>query len=109
MLKVYTLKIWCTILPYITQKERKVVDPIIDELISTIRNESLKCFEGLSKECMAKFTTYVIMKLVSELYSRGNWYFMSDAIKCFESAKDEFMQVYVRPYEQAKRAENGAI
>ena len=58
---------------------------------------------------MAKFTTYVIMKLVSELYSRDGWYFMSDAIKCLESAKDEFMQVYVRPYELTKRAENGAI
>ena len=28
--------------PYITQKKRKVVDPIIDELVSVIRDEALK-------------------------------------------------------------------
>lgn len=92
-------------MPYIKPSDRVKVDKQITELGVQI------ALQAKSIEDRAKLTTYAIMKLMTGLYAGEdtNWYLLGDALKCVDSARDEFMQVYVRPYEKLKRIENGPI
>lgn len=52
---------------------------------------------------------YIIYKLIVNVYAHGSWDQRMDAIKVLESAKDEFMKNFVRPYEDKKRQLHGDI
>jgi hypothetical protein len=53
--------------------------------------------------------TYVVYKIIKEVYGEGNFESMSNALKVLDSAKDEFLENILRPYEKLKKKENGDV
>ena len=91
-------------MPYIAQMDRAKVNQQVDNLMLAINNECAGEPKATSELC-----TYAITRLLVCLFDDKPWYYRMDAVKCLESAKDEFMQTRVRPYEQHKREVNGDV
>lgn len=53
--------------------------------------------------------TYVVYAIIKKVYGEGNYESMSNALKILESAKDEFLENILRPYEKLKKKENGDV
>jgi hypothetical protein len=53
--------------------------------------------------------TYVIYAIIKKVYEDGNYETMSNALKVMESAKDEFLENILRPYEKKKKELNGDV
>ncbi len=53
--------------------------------------------------------TYVIYKILIDVYSNGNYEVKSNALKVLESAKLEFYREVLGPYEEKAKKRNGRI
>ena len=53
--------------------------------------------------------TYVIFKILVDVYTNGRYETLSNALKVLESAKLEFYRKYLGPYEDKKEKKNGPV
>lgn len=97
-------------MPYIRPSERKKVDPFIDNLIAVVCAEQNNDRDGIMN--------YILTKLVKCVYTYGGtakvpelikYYRFQKALGLFAAVNQEFYRIYVAPYEDKKRKENGAV
>ena len=82
-------------MPYIKRERRKILDPLIHDLLKTI---------GGSGE-----VNYVFSKILYKLYSHGGYSLLNDAVGILECTKLEFYRRVIVPYEIQKIKENGDV
>ena len=88
-------------MPYIKEKYRKELNPFIEDLLYVITT--------LPSEDKNGIVTYVLYKIVKELYFQQSWDILSDGRKCLDSASAEFCRQVIEPYEDLKIKENGSV
>jgi len=92
-------------MPYITQKERNNLDPIINELFKQCENK-----KGRINYCITKLAHLWVLEQLRKIKSSTKKYdILNDAYGIMCSAAAEFYSAVVVPYEKLKRKENGAI
>ena len=98
-------------MPYIKQEFRDFLENSLEELIRNI--EFLISTRDCDGKLKAGVSTYVIYKLINDLYNKNceqiSYDVLSDAIKVLECTKLEFYRRVIAPYETAKQEENGDI
>ncbi len=87
-------------MPYIPREERIELDPLIDALISKLRNAPLERMDGR--------LNYVISRLVNGLY-QPSYFQYNRAVGVLTSVLMEFYRRRVAPYEDRKIEEHGDI
>ena len=92
-------------MPYIKKELRKEVEDWgeLSHLLEFLKKKTKKGTEN------SGVVTYVIYKIVKEVFGEGNFESMSNALKILESAKDEFLENILRPYEKKKKELNGDV
>ena len=88
-------------MPYIKEKYRQELHHPIEDLLYTITT--------LPSEDLNGIVTYVIYKIIKELYFKPSWDTLSDGRKCLDEASREFCRQVIEPYEDEKIKENGDI
>lgn len=92
-------------MPYVTQKERDVLDPFIQQLFDLCEQ-----FKGRINYCITKLTHLWALKQMEKVKSLvKKYYILNDAYGIMCSAVAEFYSAVVVPYEKLKRRENGSI
>jgi len=98
-------------MPYIDKLTRDTIDELV-----VVAKGNLDSFldlleDALEHGLMDSDICYIIYKIIARLYGRPelSWSQRMNAIKILESAKDEFMQNYVRPYEKMKKQQHGDV
>ncbi len=87
-------------MPYIKPERRKVYDPMIVDLVVTLRCADVDKMDGE--------LNYVITKVLKSVY--GPSYFdLNRAVGVLECIKQEFYRRVVAPYEDRKRKEWGDV
>jgi hypothetical protein len=89
--------------PYISQDDRKTLEPSLKELIETLNlvTGGYGSNNGI--------VVYVIYRIVKAFYGEGNFEIRSNALKVLEAAKLEYYRRVMAPYEDTKIKENGDI
>lgn len=92
-------------MPYITSELRKEVEDWgeLHHLVNYLKKVTKNGKENNG------IVTYVVYKIIKEVYGEGNYESMSNALKVLESAKDEFLENILRPYEKRKLEINGDV
>ncbi len=73
-------------MPYIKEEHREILDPIINDLKRTIVNITLDD-ESVKLECLIN---YMILKMLSEMYTAKNYDEINDVIGMLECCKLEY-------------------
>ncbi len=87
-------------MPYITQEERRELDPIIDQLIDALRKAPKDRVDGR--------LNYVIYRLLLNLYE-PRYFEYNRAMGVLACVSQEFYRRIVAPYEDKKMRESGDI
>lgn len=91
-------------MPYISQENRQKLDPIVAELVQTIRNND---------NTLGRFSdgdvNYVITKVLISLYGEDSYYVLNRGVGVINAVQQEFYRTIVVPYEDQKRYENGDV
>jgi hypothetical protein len=101
-------------MPYIHKVGRKQLEQLFEDANGNFEN-FLSLLEdglyGVEGALVDADVCYLIYKILVRLYGKaGNsWSTRMNSIKILESAKDEFMQNYVRPYERKAKERNGDV
>lgn len=98
-------------MPYIKQKRRPDLDPILqklwDELVTSkihlFRNNTLDEMKGDVNYCFTKILVTMLVHFGSHYYS------LSNIRAIAQDVADEFEKQFMSPYEEKKKAENGEI
>jgi len=90
-------------MPYIKKELRIILEPSLKDLISRLRTLTN------SGDGRNGIVTYVIYKIIKEVYDREKYETYSNAIKVLETAKLEFYNQVLFPYEEMKKKENGEV
>jgi hypothetical protein len=92
-------------MPYIKEELRKEVEDWgeLSHLIDFLRKKTKNGAENNG------IVTYVVYAIIKKVYEDGNYETMSNALKVLESAKDEFLENVLRPYEKRKKEANGDV
>jgi len=90
-------------MPYIKESERKYLNKWLDSLTTVLTDLT----NGGRKNSGA--VTYVIYRILIDLYSRGNFEIKSNALKVLSSVEHEYYRKVLSPYEEKKEKENGPI
>lgn len=90
-------------MPYISPKQRELIDPYINNLI-----------QGITKAMVANIdidgiANYVITKLLLRLFPQRRYATMARALGCIAAVGLEFYRRHVAPYENTKIAESGDV
>lgn len=92
-------------MPYITQKERNELDPVIQKLF-----DLCKQFRGRINYCMTKLAHLWALKQMERIQSLVKKYdILNDAYGIMCSAAGEFYAAVMVPYEKLKRVQNGPV
>lgn len=92
-------------MPYVTQKERDVLDPFIQQLFNLCGQ-----FRGRINYCITKLIHLWVLKQMEKVKSYTKKYdICNDAYGIMCSAVAEFYAAVVLPYEKLKREENGPV
>ncbi|MEK7066858.1 MAG: hypothetical protein AAB949_00570 [Patescibacteria group bacterium] len=97
-------------MPYIPQKDRKELDPIIDQLAEKInmlsreqKNES--AFTGL----LNYTCTRLALKIVRLRFGKIRYWIVASVTGVFKNVSDEFYRRLASPYEDKQIAKNGDV
>lgn len=92
-------------MPYIEQKLRDEVESWgeLSHLLEYLKKKTKKGTEN------SGVVTYVVYRIIKEVYGEGNYETLSNALKVLESSKDEFLVNILRPYEEKKKELNGDL
>ena len=90
-------------MPYVEQKLRKQLAKWLNGLSTNLAwlTDNGKKNNGV--------VTYVLYKILKDVYSNRNYETLSNAIKVLETTKLEFYIKVIRPYEEKKIQENGDV
>ena len=92
-------------MPYITQKERNKLDPIIDQL-----HERCQGLRGRINYCCTRLVHLWVLQRMAAIRSLVKKYnIVNDAHGILNCIADEFYNAVVIPYEKLKRKENGSV
>lgn len=99
-------------MPYITQKERRPLNPVIQELFNRCMKGTVDPAEvkGRINFCITKLVhlwTIEYMRIISSKVKK--YKILNDAWGIISGAAEEFYMAVVLPYEKLKQSENGAI
>lgn len=87
-------------MPYISQDERRELDPAIDVLLSKLKTSPQERLDGR--------LNYVIYRLLISLY-QPSYFNYNRALGVLSAVTNEFYRRRVAPYEDRKVAEHGDI
>jgi len=90
-------------MPYVKREIRRHLAKWLDGLILNLVNLTSSGTRN------SGVVTYVIYKILVDIYGRGNYERRSNALKVLESVKLEFYRKILAPYEDKKAEENGDI
>lgn len=93
-------------MPYIKQKVRDQIDPILSNFIKQLRTDVNLDYPELEHDGAVN---YIITKLLKELYPRGSYYFLNRALGVLTAVQLEYYRRVVAPYEDKKIKENGDV
>ena len=90
-------------MPYVEQKLRKQLAKWLNGLSTNLAwlTDNGKKNNGV--------VTYVLYKILKDVYSNGNYEILSNAIKVLETTKLEFYRRIISPYEDSKINSNGDV
>ena len=91
-------------MPYIPSKDRRDLDPHIDELVDAIKKEAQEHdgdFEGL--------LNYVLTRIVLRIIPERRYKFIARVTGVLENVKQEFYRRFAVPYEEEKKEETGDV
>jgi len=92
-------------MPYIKETLRTPLNPLIDQLQQEIAHMEMDN-ELLNTEGVLN---YIITRLLMKVYTTPSYSEINDAIGMLECCKLEYYRTVAVPYEEVKKAENGAV
>ena len=97
-------------MPYIAQKDRKKLDPLInklaDQIIKLAKEEKYDAaFAGL----LNYVSTSLALKVVRGLFGKIRYWIIATVTGTFKNVADEFYQRIGRPYEDSKIKTEGDV
>lgn len=90
-------------MPYINPTKRVMLDPVIDEMLNTLRE--LESDDPTNS--MAGNLNYMFTRLLDRVYAAPRYDEVNEAVGVLECCKQEFYRRVAAPYEDQKRFENG--
>lgn len=90
-------------MPYINPLKREVLDPVVDELLNSLRE--LESDDPVNS--MAGNLNYVFTRLLNRVYSTPRYDDINEAVGVLECCKLELYRRLAVPYEENKRFYNG--
>ena len=97
-------------MPYIPQKDRKQLDPIIDQLAEKINTlsgeqENESAFAGL----LNYTCTRLALKIMRLRFGKVRYWIIASVTGVFKNVSDEFYRRLAAPYEDKQIAKNGDV
>ena len=97
-------------MPYIAPKDRKKIDPIIDELAEAIVKEAKEsdydaAFAGLLNYACTRLT----LKVTRGLFGKMRYWIIATVIGTFNNIADEFYRRIGLPYENKQMEKSGDV
>ena len=97
-------------MPYIPQKDRKRLDPMIDQLAEKINAlsrdyEYEAAFAGLLNYACTRLT----LKIIHLRFGKIRYWIIAAVTGVFKNASDEFYRRLAAPYEDKQIAKNGDV
>lgn len=97
-------------MPYIPQKEREKLNPLIDELAEKIVWQAKECdHEAAFGGILNYVFTRLAMKVVKSQFGKIRYWMIAILTGVFKNASDEFYRRIAGPYEDKQIAKNGDV
>ena len=97
-------------MPYIVEKQREPLDPLINQLVDILQHKNEKEIPGsINYIITALLTRFYFERAASVGLSEPNYFMNNEIVGILESAKLEWYRAVTGPYEEIKRTENGDV
>ncbi|MFA6526570.1 MAG: hypothetical protein WCT26_04130 [Candidatus Buchananbacteria bacterium] len=97
-------------MPYIKQKDREPLDPLIDELAESIVERIRISGEETAFAGLLNYTfTRLLLKVIKLQFGKMRYWIIDAATGAFKNASDEFYRRIGVPYENAQIRKNGDV
>jgi hypothetical protein len=90
-------------MPYIKKERHENLDDAINKLIALLKSSTD------SGQHDSGDVVYALYRIVVAVFGFGNFEIRSNAMKCLDSAFEEYVENIMKPYEKKKKEENGDI
>ncbi|MFY9457987.1 MAG: hypothetical protein WAP23_03640 [Candidatus Spechtbacterales bacterium] len=95
-------------MPYIAQKDRDKLDPLIDELSRKIVEQSGE-YDGAFAGLLNYTCTRLALKIIRLRFGRMRYWLLAEITGIFKNIADEFYRRLGIPYEDKQIAKNGDV
>ena len=92
-------------MPYIVPEKRRVLDPVVDDLVRALRDLQL---DDTGKDNVEGNLNYVFSAVLNKLYT-NNYADINNAIGLLNCIALEYYQRFAVPYEKQKAFDNGDV
>lgn len=97
-------------MPYIPQKEREKLNPLIDELAEKIVWQAKECgHDGAFGGVLNYVCTRLALKIIKLQFGKLRYWIIAETVGVFKNIADEFYRRIAAPYEDKQIAKNGDV
>lgn len=97
-------------MPYIAQKDREKLDPLIDQLAEQIVNEAKAAdYEGAFAGLLNYSCTRLALKVVRLQFGKLRYWLLAEITGVFHNIADEFYRRLGAPYEEKQIQKSGDV